>query len=114
MKPVFFYPVFSLLLTCHACAPARPPEGASLLAPVTIITADCRNDPAIKRLVMQLLRQARVSDWIIRDNGAYQDIEARYSVLTDRQAADIVEQLKQTAGVLNVGIKKDNIPLKNY
>ena len=114
MNPAYVITLLLVMAVCHGCESARPLQNNNNLSDqVTIITVDCKNDPAVKSLVLQLLRMARVSDWVIRDNGSYQDIEARYKEITPRQQADIEDQLKQTGGVLTVEVKKDHIPLRN-
>jgi len=113
MNPVYVIALVLVMAVCHGCESTRPLQNNDLSGQVTIITVDCKNDPSVKSLVMQLLRMARVSDWVIRDNGLYQDIEARYKEITPRQQADIEDHLKQTGGVLTVEVKKDNIPLRN-
>ena len=102
-----------LLIAGTGCGSSRPLSEKELPEPATIVTVECNSDPKVKDLVMQLLRTARVNDWHFRDTGGDKEIEARYKTITPRQEADIEERLRQSAGVLNVVIKKERVPLKN-
>ena len=105
--------VLALLYAGGGCVPGTPITDSGFPGNIFIITVDCRKDLSVKNAVVQYLRMARVSDWVYRDHDDTQDIEARYKSLTEQQAADIVQGLKQTAGVLNVDIRKTAEPIRN-
>ena len=82
---------------------------------IALITVDCVNEPSVKEYVRQLLKLERVSDWTYTRSadGATQQIEARYTEITDMMALEIKRRLMMAGGVLNVDIIRDRIPPKN-
>src|SRR5215471_14871782 len=108
--------IYLLLLSATLIAGCGPmnymPDSQDKIA---LITVDCINEPSVKESVRQLLKLERVSDWTYNKNadGATQQIEARYTEITDMMAAEIKRRLIMTGGVLNVDIVRDRIPPKN-
>src|SRR5688572_3849491 len=99
MKPVFSIALILLLLTVTRCKTITP-LSHSPNDDVTIIRVECTNDKNIHNTVVQLLRQKRVADWIFRNMGATEEIEAKYASIHPGDAERIKELLTQIGGVI--------------
>jgi hypothetical protein len=112
MKPILTITLVFLLLAGTRCKTITPLSENPHEEP-TIIRVECTNDKVIHNTVVQLLRQKRVADWILRDLGATEEIEAKYASIHPGEAERIKELLTQIGGVITVEIKKDGMPVRN-
>lgn len=77
---------------------------------VTAILVEATNQRSTRTNIELLLRQKRVSEWVYRNMGSTEEIEARYASIDPREAERIREQLTSIAGVIRVEIKKNGLP----
>jgi hypothetical protein len=72
---------------------------------IGIITVDCRSDQQTHQTVIQYLKIARVMEWRISQQGAFEIVEARYENLSSNKASQIEDVLMQQSGVSQVMVK---------
>lgn len=90
------------MLSCETSRIANHRDRPNTIA---IITVDCRSDQQIHQSVVQLLKLARVMEWKVNQQEAFETIEARYENLSDSKAAEIEDFLMRQFGVSQVTVR---------
>jgi len=95
---LFFCAAFFLLPACGSVAPLRSMDGS------VNIRVECNDNPGIRQMVLQLLRQAKARDVTENRQSTYMEIRASYYV--DDNSPDKLEEiadlLRVQSGVLLV------------
>jgi uncharacterized membrane protein YhiD involved in acid resistance len=105
---LFFWVAFFLLSACGTVAPLSSMEAS------VNIRVECKDEPGVRRTVLQLLRQAKARD--VRENKepSYLEIQASYYVEDNSpsQLQEIANLLQMQSGVLFVEMLENHNVVK--
>jgi rRNA maturation protein Rpf1 len=93
-----------------ACRLTRTSGYTNNPANIAVIKVEFRNEDALRLTIIQVLKTSRVMEMETSHHGSSEIITAKYDNTPGGKVAEIEQTLTQTAGVIEVTVKWEEIP----